>query len=507
MKPSTVVMASLLGILTGTVVVTEAGWNQISINDSGINFTVRRYDDGRAVPYQLIFKANNIKSTYDIRVDGSVHLLKAGKEKYEVRYNGDGSIKKVVRQDNGARMLWHDELDKEDFSALEDPIDEDIPLEDMFSTEYRRLTSSYACEDCEEAWDVVCGPALAYICELTGNAVLGTAGAQSVEIACDQFGNLCDSLSADEACKGHCVEDVCNPNPCLNRGICTVDPAGGHLCDCASGYGGMACQTDTSSLASFYIQVVYVGTWTAERQAVFQSAADRWAEVITNVPCGGTTSYPAGRLLIAATLDYIDGLYGTLGFAGPSSVWSSCPTISPTGAMTFDIDDIAYMEDRGIFEGVILHEMGHVIGIGTLWGNCSTCNIDGSSDWKCPAVIEVYNDLLGNPGGTESSVIETDGGSGTVCSHFDEIIFDDELMTGYVATVMPLSKITAASLDDTDYIVDPSMVDAYTLPAFRSSISDESGLYLSDHAVSTKISLIGDDGEEVGEIDGFLMEF
>ena len=206
MKPSTVVMASLLGILTGTVVVTEAGWNQISINDSGINFTVRRYDDGRAVPYQLIFKANNIKSTYDIRVDGSVHLLKAGKEKYEVRYNGDGSIKKVVRQDNGARMLWHDELDKEDFSALEDPIDEDIPLEDMFSTEYRRLTSSYACEDCEEAWDVVCGPALAYICELTGNAVLGTAGAQSVEIACDQFGNLCDSLSADEACKGHCVE-------------------------------------------------------------------------------------------------------------------------------------------------------------------------------------------------------------------------------------------------------------------------------------------------------------
>ena len=30
----------------------------------------------------------------------------------------------------------------------------------------------------------------------------------------------------------------------------------------------------------------------------------------------------------------------------------------------FDIDDIAYMEDRGIFEGVILHEMGHVIGVG-----------------------------------------------------------------------------------------------------------------------------------------------
>ena len=50
-------------------------------------------------------------------------------------------------------------------------------------------------------------------------------------------------------------------------------------------------------------------------------------------------------------------------------------------------------------------------------------------------------------------------------------------------------------------------VDAYTLPAFRSSIRDESGFYLSDDAVSTKIGLIDDDGDEVGEIDGILMKF
>ena len=48
----------------------------------------------------------------------------------------------------------------------------------------------------------------------------------------------------------------------------------------------------------------------------------------------------------------------------------------------------------------------------TLWGDCSTCRDDGSADWQCPALIEVYNDLLGNPDGTEASVIETDGGSG-----------------------------------------------------------------------------------------------
>ena len=83
--------------------------------------------------------------------------------------------------------------------------------------------------------------------------------------------------------------------------------------------------------------------------------------MITHIPCGGD---PAGRLLISATLEEIDGSGGILGSAGPTSVWTSCPSISLSGDMTFDIDDIGWMEDDGIFEGVIMHEMGHVIGIG-----------------------------------------------------------------------------------------------------------------------------------------------
>lgn len=43
---------------------------------------------------------------------------------------------------------------------------------------------------------------------------------------------------------------------------------------------------------------------------------------------------------------------------------SNTQTISGTGAMRFDIDDIQNMEDRGTFYEVILHEMGHVIGVG-----------------------------------------------------------------------------------------------------------------------------------------------
>ena len=90
----------------------------------------------------------------------------------------------------------------------------------------------------------------------------------------------------------------------------------------------------------------------------------RWAEVVTHVPCGGNDVSPPGRLLIEATLDAIDGVGGVLGFAGPTLVWSDCPTVSLEGVMTFDIADVEILEDLGIFEGVILHEMGHVIGIG-----------------------------------------------------------------------------------------------------------------------------------------------
>ncbi|CAM9399041.1 unnamed protein product, partial [Laminaria digitata] len=69
-------------------------------------------------------------------------------------------------------------------------------------------------------------------------------------------------------------------------------------------------------------------------------------------------------LLIASTLETIDGIGGILGSAGPGHIWASCRTIPLTGTMTFDIDDIASMEEDGTFEGVILHEMGHVIGVG-----------------------------------------------------------------------------------------------------------------------------------------------
>ncbi|CAN0455293.1 unnamed protein product, partial [Scytosiphon promiscuus] len=79
---------------------------------------------------------------------------------------------------------------------------------------------------------------------------------------------------------------------------------------------------------------------------------------------GGAPNQKAGVLVITAGLKSIDGPGGILGSAGPTGVWQDHPGISYSGMMEFDSDDMQSMEDNGSFKGVILHEMGHVIGVG-----------------------------------------------------------------------------------------------------------------------------------------------
>lgn len=85
--------------------------------------------------------------------------------------------------------------------------------------------------------------------------------------------------------------------------------------------------------------------------------------MITHVPCGRSRDYPAGRLLIEATIEEIDGVGGILGSAGPKEVWRPC-FITAVGTMRFDDADIAVLEQEGTFDDVILHEIGHIIGCG-----------------------------------------------------------------------------------------------------------------------------------------------
>jgi hypothetical protein len=137
---------------------------------------------------------------------------------------------------------------------------------------------------------------------------------------------------------------------------------------------------------AFDVQLLFFGDgYTAATLAPFISAEERWESVITgdiedrngfswpaddcffNEPSFGT--FDIDDVAIAVKVGDIDGASGTLARAGPCRIRVGGGPDDPltiTGVMEFDSADIASFGD---LETVVLHEMGHVLGIGPLWDN------------------------------------------------------------------------------------------------------------------------------------------
>ena len=234
---------------------------------------------------------------------------------------------------------------------------------------------------------------------------------------------------------------------------------------------------------TFEIAVRFNGTLTAARQTAFTDAAARWSEIIRtglvdipiNVPanfCG--TGAPAfsgtvDDLMIEANIEPIDGSGGILASAGPclTRIAGGLPVY---GAMRFDSADVAYLEADGQLETVILHEMGHVLGIGTVWG--LRVSGRGTSDPVFTGLTArgSWDALVGGSGA--SVPVANTGGPGTADSHWRESVFGNELMTGYLDSGdNPLSAVTVGSLADIGYGVDLGASDPFGTPALRTRTS------------------------------------
>jgi len=136
------------------------------------------------------------------------------------------------------------------------------------------------------------------------------------------------------------------------------------------------------------------------------------------------------------------------------------------GIMQFDSADLQRMEDDGSLAGVIIHEMGHVLGIGTLWSDLGLIQGSGSNnpEFTGANAMREYAALTNLPDPQFVPLANT-GGGGTREGHWRESVFDTELMTGYVDIgQMPLSKLTVASLQDIGYQVDYNKADSFILP-------------------------------------------
>jgi len=223
---------------------------------------------------------------------------------------------------------------------------------------------------------------------------------------------------------------------------------------------------DVGVSSEFNIEVRFLGGLTAAQQGVFEAAAARWAEVIVgDLPDIGTDLGVVDDVVIDAQGSNIDGISGVLGQAGPTGFRPG--TLLPArGVMEFDSADLANLELAGSFMGVIVHEMAHVLGIGTLWQAMGLLVGAGTLNptFVGANAMREFGTLLGTGVPTPVPVANT-GGPGTADGHWRESVFGHELLTGFLDVGFnPLSRVSIAALEDMGYAVDYGAADPYQLP-------------------------------------------
>ncbi len=230
--------------------------------------------------------------------------------------------------------------------------------------------------------------------------------------------------------------------------------------------------TSLSSNAAFDITVNYTGD--SQYQSYFTAAEHFWESAITGYQPGiNLTGFN-----INASIGAIDGQWNILGYAGPEmATRQGGYWLTTSGVMVFDQADMTYMTSSGSFGDVIRHEMGHVIGIGTLWTD-NNVYVDGSGQYTGAAGLAMYRTEFNQPGATYIPV-EQGGGGGTADGHWNEVdngagptgVVDsqgrdmrDELMTGWLNSPTFASKTTVASLQDIGYTVNLNAVNPVPEP-------------------------------------------
>lgn len=253
----------------------------------------------------------------------------------------------------------------------------------------------------------------------------------------------------------------------------------------------------TGAAAAYHIDVRFPVATTPARQAVFVAAASKWETLIfgdvpdvtfssPNSQCKGTVSGTVDDIVIFAIFDSIDGPGKILGQSTPCLVRSGS-LLPVVGFMEFDTADVASLEASGQFALVIEHEMGHVLGYGTIWGGLNLLVGAGTSD---PHFIGTQAlAAFDRSGGLNYTLgakvpVENTGAAGTRDAHWRESVFTNELMTGFInAGANPLSVISTASMGDLGYLVNYAGSDPYTVPTAAAAAA----------ALQAPVLILGDD--------------
>ena len=260
----------------------------------------------------------------------------------------------------------------------------------------------------------------------------------------------------------------------------------------------------------FDIELVFPDDFTERQKNVLQYVARRWMAVISeDLPdyaftqgwsgmCGDQSyEIPAGERIddLRIYMGTFEGR-GAVGYGGPS-VLRQETHLPVLGCMAFDLSN-ANLLITG------LHEIGHVLGFGTVWYDLGfPQDLDGDTHFNGPLAIAAFNDAGGwDYTGKKVPVEKGDG------AHWRVPLLSGELMGPGGGGA--LSAITVQSVADLGYGVDVTQADAYTLSsatAGKASAKITAAMPAIpgvDVTQADAYALLGDDPHWQGRIAGGL---
>jgi hypothetical protein len=254
---------------------------------------------------------------------------------------------------------------------------------------------------------------------------------------------------------------------------------------------------DATVRTAYSLEVRFYGAAlsTGQRDLFTSAAARVRAMIVGAIPlvnvngadvsgCKGTAPSAADTLkgtidglVIYASIDSIDGSGTTLARAGPCYFRldnTGAPDYRTViGVMKFDSADVRNANPIQL-QSTIIHEMLHVVGLGTYWGASEknllinegapgTAYTGAGGIAGCRAVGGTITCASSVP--VEDCVgVAEPCGPGTRDGHWKESTFRSELMTGYAGSgPSPLSVMSIRSFDDLGYTSNPAAADAYTI--------------------------------------------
>ncbi len=287
---------------------------------------------------------------------------------------------------------------------------------------------------------------------------------------------------------------------------------------------------------TFDIELVFLDNGTPSQDNIVREAAEVWESIIArgaenyDFSVSAAANYPAnecfdGQPLVAdvvddlrvwVTIDSIDGQGGAVASAGPC--WARAIQFTGSdliwmeavlGRIRLDEADAAALEARGKLHSVVVHELAHTLGFGTLWElkglirNLSENAPNADTHFAGPLATAAFDAAGGTfyVGGAKVPV-ESGGRPGSSDGHWRESVFETELMTPFLEPAQePLSLVTIESLADLGYGVDLTRAESFTLSstgAAGMAVPRGPVIYLGDDIARNPITLVDQKGRFLG---------